>query len=191
MRRSQVAFVVERSPADAGSIEVGMFEFIQVVDGLSPTDNLIACQWHVLHVFWRLSRLHLLGPAALALALLDVAVLYEGVFGILVEYFISEHTAARLELAILHDLVVNVFWIAIIHILLLYSLFTLVDVDVAVTFVDLVIHGQDLLRSFHFESARLAVDLLLPESDVLVGVQLDLFEFLPCALHCHFLFFVF
>lgn len=191
MHRSQVSIVVEGSPADAGSIEGWMFELIQVVDGLSPTDNLIACQWHVLHVLGRLSWLHLFGPAALALALLDVAMLHEGVIGILVEYFISKDAASSLELAILHDLVVNVFWIAVINILLLYTLFTLVNVDVAVTLVDLVIHGQDLLCSFHFEATRLAIDLLLPESDVLVGVQLDLFEFLPCALHCHFLFFVF
>jgi hypothetical protein len=117
-----------------------MFELIKVVNWLSPTDNLIACQWHVLHVFWCLSWLHLLGPAALALALLDVSVLNECVFVILVKYFVSEDATACLKLAILHNIVVNVFGIAIINFFPLYTLLALVNVDVAVTLVDLVIH---------------------------------------------------
>ena len=189
MCRSQVSIVLESSPEDARSIEVRMFEHIQIVNWLSPTDNLIAGQWNILHVFWRLSRLDLFGPAAIALAFLDVAVLHKCILVILVKYFVSENTTTSLKLTILHDLVVNVFGISIINILLFYSLFTLVNIDVAVSLIDLIMHGQDLLRSFHFEATRLAINLLLPESDVLVVVQLDLFQFFPCALHCHFLFF--
>lgn len=184
-----MSIVVEGSPAYAGPVEVRMLELIEIVDWLSPTDNLIACQWHVLNVFWRLSWLHLLGPAALALALLDVPVLDQCVVVILVKYFVSEDAAACLELAILHDLIVNVFGIAILNFSLLYTLLALVDVDVAVTLVDLIVHRQDFLCRFHFEATCLAVDLLLPEGDLRAVIQLDLFEFLPCALHCHFLFF--
>ena len=162
--------VVERSPADAGSIEDWMFELIKVVNWLSPTDNLIASQWNELNVLGSLSWLHLFGPLALTLALLDVAVLDEGIFGILVKYLVSKDTVTGRQFTILHDLVVNVFGIDLVNFLPLDSLFALIDVDVAVALMYLVVQSQDFLCSFHLHSSCLAVDLLLPESDLLIVV---------------------
>ena len=134
-----MAFVVESSPADARSIEVWMFEIIKVVNWLSPTDNLIASQWYELYVLWCLSWLYLFGPAALALALLDIAVLHEGIIAVLVEYLISDDTSTGKKLTIFHDLVVNEFWIRLIDFFLLNTLLALVDIDVAISLVDIVI----------------------------------------------------
>ena len=134
-----MAFVVESSPADARSIEVWMFEIIKVINWLSPTDNLIASQWHELHVLWCLSWLYLFSPAALTLALLDIAVLHEGIIAVLVEYLISDDTSTGKKLTIFHDLVVNEFWIRLIDFFLLNTLLVLVDIDVAVSLVDIVI----------------------------------------------------
>ena len=166
-----------------------MLKLIEVIEWLSPTDNLVARQRHVLDVLWCFSGLHLLCPAALTLALLDVAMLNECITIILVQYFVAKDAATSLQLAILHDLIVNVFRIGIVDILLLDTLLALINVDVAVARIDFIVHRQDFLCGFHFEATRLTVDLLLPERDLLIGVQLDHFEFLPGSLHCHFLFF--
>lgn len=83
-----MSVVVERSPANARSVEGWMFELIEVVQRLSPTDNLIARQWYILNVFGCFPWLNLLSPAALTLALLDVAMLDKGAIVILVQDFI-------------------------------------------------------------------------------------------------------
>lgn len=83
-------------------------------------------------------------------------------------------------------MIVNVLGVGLVHVLLLDALLALIDIDVAVALVDMVVHLQNFFGGLHSRVSRLTVDLLLPEGDLLVGVKLDVFEFLPLALHCHF-----
>ena len=83
-----MANIVEGSPANSSSIKTGVVKIFEVVDGLSPADHLVTRQRHMLYIFRRFSRFDLLSPAAFTLALLDVPVLDQSAFIVLVKDFV-------------------------------------------------------------------------------------------------------
>ena len=160
---------MESSVANARAVHVGVAQLTEVVNGLSPADDLCARQRHILHALGHLARLHVLVPDAFVLALLHITMLLLGVTEARVEILVANNagTGSRLQLSIHHNLIEDELGGSITARLLHETLLVLEVLNIAVLALDVSGVLEDVSSSLMLDLSLLRVDLLLPELNLL------------------------